>query len=150
MKICEMINEIATWDLGGYWITDTGEIEEVDHDSNLHHADIAFYQYFSTDLNIDPTEFNSTEEARNDDFVRDEILKAAENDGWIRVSTRKEAMSITFNPYKTNKSNIKKLINLIKRDQEYNNYVIELGPTHLTTAYETKREAIRRLADLLT
>lgn len=132
--------------MGGYWITNKGNILEVDHKNGQHHADLAFDYYLTPEL-FDPNEFESEAEARDDDFVRGTVMEAAIDDGWIRITTSRREMGVELNSYKTDKTNIRKLMNLVNKDQEYDRYV--LNPGRFNEEYHTKRQFLQRFTILL-
>lgn len=73
------VNLPAGWDLGGFWITDTGELIPVDHRQDIHHGDISLKHFADDSMRDENGEF--------DDYSRDMAQDIAYQNGWIRVST---------------------------------------------------------------
>ena len=72
--------------LGGGWITDRGEYFEVDHRNGLHHSDIALDE-FGDEVEPNP------ETGEHDEYSTEIAVDIAVDQGWIRVSTRRDEFS---------------------------------------------------------
>ena len=68
------------WNLGGCWITDSGEIEHCDHGNDIHHSHIALDHFGDESMTDDDGEY--------DEYSRDTAQEIAYSEGWIRISTR--------------------------------------------------------------
>lgn len=94
--------------LVGCWITDTGEIIDVDHSKKIEHSTIA-YKYFTN---------------KNNDSI-DNIYEKAFNNGWIRVSIfTNKTLTIEFILNKLNKQSKIKLLNYLKNNDNFKEYMV--------------------------
>lgn len=69
-----------SWDMGGAWITDDGDVELCDHHAGHHHVDIALEYYGD---GIDP----GGPDGQFDEHDGDAAMHTAYGDGWIHVTT---------------------------------------------------------------
>lgn len=101
-------------DMNGFWITDKGEILEVDHKSNIHHPDVVMDYY-------GPQNFFDSEEEMHDDYAyeaaSDHAHDVALGDGWIRVTTifLQDGGSVTIDAPTPSKQAIQTLMRWIRQ-----------------------------------
>lgn len=120
MRWNEIINESSDWDLSGFWITDTGERIDVNHDKGTHHANVALDHFMDY---LDFSDFSEPIDPYNDEYIADMALDAAFDNGWIRVSTSPREIDITF--WKLNRNSLNSLRNHLKDEQPVNLYVLD-------------------------
>lgn len=114
------INESSDWDLSGFWITDTGERIDVNHDKGTHHANVALDHFIDY---LDFTGFTEPIDPYNDEYIADMALEVAFDNGWIRVSTSPQEIDVTF--WKLNRNSLNSLRNQLKNEQPVNLYVLD-------------------------
>ena len=120
MRWNEIINESIEWDLAGFWITETGERIEVDHDKGVHHANIALDHFIDY---LDFSDFSEPIDPYNDEFITDMAIEAAFDSGWVRVSTSPREINVTY--WKLNRNSLISLKKHIANEQPVPSYRIE-------------------------
>lgn len=120
MRWNEIIKEGSEWNLSGFWITDTGERIEVDHNNGLHHADIALDEFLKY---LDLSDLSNSIDPSNDEYTIDMALEAAFDTGWIRVSISAHEVDVTF--WKLNKNSFDSLRKHLSNEQPVSNYVLD-------------------------
>lgn len=154
MRWNEIINESAVWDLAGFWITNTGERINVDHNKGIHHANIAVDEFLEY---LDLTDFEPIDsyDDRDNMIWADDILDmavdAAFDEGWVRVSTSGQEIDVTF--WKLNRNSLISLRKHLTNEQPVSTYVLdhvaEFGSLKelfrkLNEIYHTKHGVIKK------
>lgn len=116
MRWHEIINE-AVWDLAGYWITNTGERLDVDHDAGVHHAKVALDHF------IDYIDFSEPIDPYNDQYILDMAVEAAFDSDWIRVSTSPREIDLAF--WELNPNSLRSLRTHLRNEQPVPRYVLD-------------------------
>lgn len=131
------LNEIEQqWE--GSWILPDGEIKYVDHETNYHHVDIAFNEFQEF---LDYGDFETEEEALEDEFFRGHVEEAAFDEGWIRTMIRDNQFAAQFYSNVSKKA-ISILAKMILSNKDLDNFTFEGS---LTGAFKTAREALSAL-----
>jgi len=138
MRWNEIINESQShWDLAGFWLTDTGERIDVDHNKDIHHADIALAEFRDF---IDFSDFSEPIDPY-DEYIFEMALEAAFDSGWVRVSTSPREIDVTF--WKLNRNSLISLRNHLKNEQPVSMYVLD----HVAE-FESLKELFRKLNEI--
>jgi hypothetical protein len=122
------------WDLGGAWITETGEILPCDHANGIHHSHLAFDAYSD---GIDDAEIG--DDGDPDDASKDIAYDVAYSEGWIRISTRGTSSFCVEWRRKPQKESIKSLLSYLKNNLNFSRYEIEAPG--IPNGYETYDDA---------
>lgn len=114
MKLLELFENTKPFfrNLGGYWITSQGTLEEVDHAQGLHHSTIAM-EY----LGMDQEQDHLPE-------IADRAVDAMLDKGWIRVSLTEPNHEFMLEMVNPSKLALGKLKSMVKDYKEYETYFL--------------------------
>lgn len=117
----------------GHWITDAGDIHDIDHgEADVHHAQVALDHF--------PPE---PEEEDPDDDGGDAAIVAALYSGWIRTSMRDTEMAIQFYPRDVTRTALEVLRDIVRDEPEWSNYY--LNDEHILR----KADVLRRIGQAI-
>lgn len=91
MRAYEILTE-TSWDLDGFWITETGKRLDINYDEEINHANIALDAFSNVDMSDSNVDL-SDDDAEN---AVDDAMTAAYNNGWIRVVISQHEISVDF------------------------------------------------------
>lgn len=132
-----------TW--SGCWITDRGDVLEVDHASDVHHIELAMDRYARY---LDLSEFgveDDDEDPLENDYVRDYVADLALHDGWVRVMVRGDQVGIQL---ATTTAKAKAALRRYIRGLSASTYTFENAERTASEMFHTNGEAMRYIARL--
>jgi hypothetical protein len=132
-----LTEDIEDW--SGHWILPDNRVLETDIRNDQHHIELAFEELYSN-VNHLLDEYDSEEEALEDEYFREFVEEAASNDGWIRTMIRDGQFAIDL-PSNATRSQRRILQKIIKEHPDMDMYYLNDKP------YTEKRQVLRTVME---